>query len=211
MQKLCVAAVGTAFIALESLSMAPATAALLTFSFSTESGGIGSFTLDTKTVRASEPAVFGAGFTGILYPKAVSNLSLSASYTSLRRVTADWVVAPSFTSDLLGLPESIGVLSGAVYPSGCSNGTSVGCSVTVGVIYSGNASEPSPNPDSYPIVLAVELFEPTTQQLLIRESITKFQVVPESNSNLSILAFGIGGISLLLKHKLKEKLLTAKE
>lgn len=209
MQKLCVAAVGSMLIALGSLSATPANAALLTFSFTTESGGTGSFTLDTETVPASEEAVFGDGFTGILYPNAVSNLSLSASYASLTKVTADWVVAPSFTSDLLGLPENLGVLSGAVYPAGCSSGTTAGCSVTVGVIYSGNIEELSANPDSYPIILAVELFEPTTQQLLIRESVIKYQLVPESNSGLSTLAFGIGSLSLLLKRKAKEKLLTA--
>ncbi len=60
-KKLSLAVAGAAFIALLTGATAPVQAALLDFSFTTESGATGSFTLDTDTPSSSEPGIFGPG------------------------------------------------------------------------------------------------------------------------------------------------------
>ena len=212
MQRLSMAALGAVFIAVGTGGTAPATAALLDFSFTTSSGGTGSFTLDTDTPPGSEPAILEPDIpeaVGILYPKAVSNYSFSSSYLTFNNVTADWIVAPSITSDFIGLPPNVmGVLSGPTYPSGCTTTPpNFTCLFDVAVIYSGDQTELpvlDSNPLSYSRVLGIDFSDPTAGELRLREDITNFQVVPEPNSILGILAFGIGGYGLL-KHKMSKK------
>jgi hypothetical protein len=212
-KKLSMATTGAAFIALGTFGTAPATAALIDFSFTTSSGGTGSFTLDTDTPPGSEPAILEPDIpeaVGILYPKAVSNYSFSSSYLTFNNVTADWIVAPSITSDFIGLPPNVrGVLSGPTYPSGCTTTPpNFTCLFDVAVIYSVNRTDLpvlDDNPLSYSRVLGIDFYNPTTGELRLREDITSFQVVPEPDSALSLLGFGIGGYGLLLKRKMNRK------
>ena len=198
-KKLSMVTAGAAFIALGTFSTDPATAALLEFDFTTENGATGSFTLNTDIPPANEPANFGIGI-GLSYPNAVSDFSFSAPYISpLNSVTADYDVAPS-------IPLAPGVvLSGVSYPSGCSRATIFNCLINVAVFYSGNVPELSDDPLFYPRGLGIDVFDPTTSQLIFRDDIVNFEIVPEPDSVLGTLAVGIGGASLLLKRKMNKK------
>ena len=208
MKKLYMAVAATAFVAVGAISTESVQAALLGFNFTTNSGGVGTFTLNTDTPPSTEPALFrSTGLTGILYPNAISNFSFSADYINLSNLTSDWVIAPSITSDFIGFPANQGVLSGANYPSGCILAADSPCLFNVGVLYTGNLSELpklSSNPNSYFKGSSIDFVNTTTRQLLKSDNITNFQVVlsqpiPESNSVLSILVSGIVAIGLLLK------------
>ena len=172
--KLSMATAGAAFIALGVSTTVPATAASLDFSFTTESGGTGSFTLDTDTAPATEPGLFDPEATvlGISYPNAVSDFSFSAPYINLSSVTTDWNIVPSITSDFIGFPSNLGVLSGVSYPSGCITAPGFSCLFNVAVFYSGNRTNLtvlSDEPNSYSRAVGVDFFDPTTQELLIRD------------------------------------------
>ncbi len=202
MQMLSMAALGAAFIVLETVGT-PASAAILNFNFTTQSGATGYFNLDTRP--APEPVLFRSE-QGFLFPNAVSDFSFSAPYINLSSVTADWGIAPSTTSDVFGLPANTGVQSGVGYPSGCATPSGYSCTFNVIVLYSGSLSELSvisDDPLSYPRGIGVGVFNPTMMNLL-RDDITSFQVqaVPESDSSLGILTFGIGGAGMLLKRKM---------
>ena len=211
MKTLFIAVAGAAFIALGTGGIAPAQAAPLDFNFTTVSGATGSFTLETDTSPSPEPAIFGAGFRGISYPNAVSDFSFASSQLNVNGAIADYQVAPSLNSDVLapvfGFPFS-GVLSGVAYPSGCSSGITYTCRISVGTIYNGNISELpllSDDPDSYPSGSFVTLYDTTgtplsTDRITNLQSVSR-QPIPESNSSLGILAFGIAGVGLLLKRK----------
>jgi hypothetical protein len=208
-KKLSMAVAGAAFIALLTGATAPVQAALLDFSFTAESGATGSFTLDTDTRPSPQPGIFGPGVTGISYPNGVSNFSVSAPYINLSNVTTDFNVVPSITSDFIGFPANLGVLSGVSYPPGCITAPGFTCLFDVAVFYSGNLSELpvlSDNPLSYSRGAAIRFYNPTTQERLLTDNITNLQVVrkqavPESDSSLSVLAFAIAGVGLLLKRK----------
>lgn len=177
---------------LGSVAIAPAQAALLDFSFTTESGATGSFTLDTDTPPASEPSFgVGAEFEGILYPNAVSDFSLSTPTLNISGETTDYEVIPD-----LALPSPVsgeGVLSGVVFPSGCSATTDFTCLLTVGVVYDGEIPDLSDDPASYPRVLNIDIFGSETGEIE-RDFVTNSQVevIPEPSSGLGVLAFGIG-------------------
>lgn len=209
-KKLSMAVAGSAFIALLTGATAPVQAALLDFSFTTESGATGSFTLDTDTPPSNEPALLAPDApeaTGISYPNAVSNFSLSAPYINLSNVTTDFNIAPSLSSDFIGLPANLGVLSGVSYPPGCITAPGFTCLFDAALFYSGNLSELpilSDNPLSYSRGAGIRFYNPTNRELLITDNITNFQVisrqpVPESDSSLSLLAFGIASVGFLLK------------
>ncbi len=213
MQKLSIAIAGVAFIALGTLTVEPVQAALLDFNFSTTSGATGAFTLNTNTNPSSEPAIFRPGVTGLTYPGAISNFTISAPYVNLSNITTDFDIAPSFTSDSIGLPINLGVLSGVSYPPGCITNSSLTCLLNVALLYSGNQTELptlSDNPLSYSRSVGVDFFDPTTNKLLIRDEITNFKVVsrqvPEPNSSLSILISAIGIAGLLVKRNLYTKI-----
>ena len=211
MKRLFIAVAGMAFIAVETVAI-PAKAALLDFSFTTETGATGTFTLNTDSTPTSEPALLAPDIpqaTGISYPNAVSNFSITASYVNLSNVTTDFNVAPSLTSDFIGLPANLGVLSGVSYPPGCITAPGFTCLFDLAVFYSGNLWELpvlSDNPLSYSRGAGIRFYNPATRERLLTDNITNFQVVqrqpiPEPNSSLSLLAFGIGGVGLVLKRK----------
>ncbi len=188
--------------------MAPAQAALLDFSFATESGGTGSFTLDTDTPPASDPAITfnasGAIEEGVAYLNAISDFSFSAPDTDIYSPTADFSVFPSIP---FNLPGSKGVESAVDLPSGCVVTTDSFCSLDIPVVYSGNVSELpklSTDPRSYPAAFDAARFT-ETGEFLGSDRITSYQAVPEPNSVLGTLALGIGGAGLLLKRKLNRK------
>lgn len=215
-QKLSIAAAGAVFIFVSTVAMAPAQAVLLQFSFTTESGGRGTFTLDTDTAPDSNPAIVrdddeSVIVTGISYPNAISNFSFSAPYTEFRNLSAAYGVFPSLIIDSTSSDTS---LSGVYYPSSCLSATGSYCSkILEPIVYSGNAlelPELSANPLSYNYVslseateIGVLRFDASTGDLLSADPITNFQAVPESDSVVAILALGIGGAGLLLKRHRK--------
>lgn len=219
MRRLFKAVAGAIIMGAGSGAVAPAQAAPLDFSFTTVSGATGTFTLETDTTPSPEPANFGFDpitgnpVTGISYPNAVSNLFLSSAQVNLSGETADFEVAPTLTSADLGLPAGLGVLSGAVFPAGCSTGASFSCLFTLSTTYTGNLAELpqlSDDPASYPTGLSLDSFDPTTAQLTNRDfipflNVVRRQPVPESDSTLSVLAFAIGSATLLLKRKMNQK------
>ena len=211
-QKLSIAVAAAAFIAVGTVAITPVQAALIDFNFTTAGGATGKFTLNTDTHPSPSPAIFAPEITGISYPNAVSGFFLSAPYINLSSITTDFNVAPSITSDLIGFPANLGVISDVSYPPGCITAPGLSCLFDVAVFYSGNQTELpvlSDNPLSYSRGVVIDFFEPTTKELLIRDNITNFQViskqVPESNSGLSILASVIGGVGLLEKRKMNRK------
>ncbi len=213
MQKLAVAVAGVAFITVGTLAVEPVQAALLDFNFSTTSGATGAFTLNTNTNPSPEPAIFRPGVTGLAYPGAISNFSISAPYVNLSNITTDFDIVPSVTSYSIGFPVNLGVLSGVSYPPGCITNSSLTCLFDVALFYSGNQTELptlSDNPLSYSRSVGVDFFDPTTNKLLIRDEITNFKVVsrqvPEPNSSLSILISAIGIVGLLVKRNLYTKI-----
>jgi hypothetical protein len=208
MQRLSMAALGVAFIALEIVGTLPAQAALLDFSFTAESGGTGSFILDTDAAPDPNPALFvnpdGSFSDGTSYPSATSDFSFSAPYTSLSNLSGDFGIFPSIPF----APDSTGVLSGALSPAGCLTAPDYSCSIQIDVEYLGNISKLpvlSTNPLSYFIATNIKFYDPQSGDVLSSDPITKFQVVPvpESDSVLGILAFGVGSAGLLLRRKLK--------
>ncbi|MBW4503551.1 MAG: hypothetical protein KME57_29325 [Scytonema hyalinum WJT4-NPBG1] len=200
---------GAAFTALLTVAVAPVQAAPLDFNFTTETGATGSFTLNTDTLSSREPGIFGPENPGILYSNAVSNFSFSSPQLQVSGETADWEVIPSI---FLGPPGSP-VLAGVDYPAGCASGTNFTCVINIGVGYAGNLPKLSDDPNSYPsdlIGLGVMLIDPITRESVGIEEFTQFQVVrkqvvPESDSGLGVLAFGIALAGLLLKRNLDRK------
>lgn len=212
MQKLLIAVAGIAIAVLGTVRVEPAQAALIDFNFSTDSGATGAFTLKTNTPASSSPALFESDITGIAYLGAVSNFSISAPYINLNNVTADFAIVPSITSDLVGLPANLGILSGVSYPPGCITSPGLTCLFDVGIVYSGNQTERtilSDNPLSYSRGVGIDFFDPITHKMLIRDNINNFSVasrqVPEPSNGFSILASGIGGALFLLKRKERTK------
>ncbi len=207
-KKLSIAVTATAFIAVQTVVVNPVQAALIDFSFTTSRGATGTFTLNTDTPPSANPALLRMGITGIAYPNAVSNFSFSAPYTNLSNVTTDFNVVPFLSSEFIGLPANIGVISALSYPPGCITAPGLSCLFDISVLYSGNMKELpalSDSPLSYSRGVGVDFLDPTTQERL-RDDITNLQVVtnkavPEPNSSLGILAFGIAGVGLLLKRK----------
>ncbi len=195
-----------ACFAIETVGLEPAQAALLDFSFTTISGATGTFTLDTDSPPSPVPSTGSgiSGFPGILYPSAVSDFSFSSPQRpqfNLSNEIADWEIIPGI------IPGNMGNLSGVVSPSGCSTGTTFSCLINVGVLYTGNTSELSDNPDSYPVGLGIELFDPTNNNASLGiEPFSDYKVVqretvPEPNTILGTLALGIYGTALVLKRK----------
>ena len=219
MKSLLMAVAGAVFMAVGTQAITPAQASLLDFNFSTVSGATGRFTLDTDAAASAAPAIFGVDpitglpITGLSYPNAVSDFFVSSQQLNLSGETADFEIAPTLTSQDLGLPPGLGVLSGAVFPAGCSTGVNFSCLFTLSSTYTGDLSalpKLSDDPASYPLGLSLDFFDPTTAQLLNRDFITNLQVVrkqpvPESDSSLGILAFGIAGVGLQLKRKKNTK------
>lgn len=204
MQKLSLA-VGVSLIVLGNVSVQPVQASILDFNFSTNSGATGTFTLNTNTSESQSPAIFRPDVTGFAYPGAVSNFSIRAPYVNLSNVTTDFNIVPSVTSNLIGFPPNLGVLGGVSYPPGCITSPGFTCLFDVALFYSGNQTELpilSDNPLSYSRGVGIDFFDPTTNELLIRDDITNFQVVsrqvPESNSALSILISAVGVVGLLI-------------
>ena len=199
-------AIAAAVIAVGTVAADSSQAALLDFNFTTESGATGSFTLDTDTPPSPDPALVRFGFTGFAYPNAVSDFSISAPYFNLSSVTTDFNVVP-LLSNFLGLPGT-GLTSGVSYEPGCITAPGFTCTLGLSVSYSGDPSELpvlSDDPISYSTGLAVSIFE--NRELLVRDSITNFKIVPrqsipESDTSLSVLTFGIGSVILLLKRKI---------
>jgi hypothetical protein len=201
MQRYSLVALWIAFVVL-GIFTNPATAALLNFNFTTSSDATGSFTLDTDTLPAFEPALFAPTATGISFPNAVSDFSLSAQYINLSSVTTDFNVAPYITSDLIDFPANLGVLSGVSYPPGCITEPGFTCLFDIAFFYSDDLSKLpilSDNPLSYTKGVGVDFFDPATRELLIRDDITNLKVVPEPDPFLGILTFGIASTGLLIK------------
>lgn len=204
--KLSIATVGAAFIALGVGTTAPATAASLDFSFTTASGGTGSFTLDTDTAPGSEPAFFfvqgqplqeGFGYAG-----AVSDFSFSSQATSLSNLTGDINVYPTVNTSEFSADD--GVLSLLFGPSGRSADENP--LVEIALVYLGNVSELpvlSDEPSSYSSLFGIQVYGNDT--VIVDELITEYQVVPEPGSVLGTLALGIGGAGLLLKRQMNRK------
>jgi hypothetical protein len=146
-KKLSMATAGAAFIALGVSTTAPATAASLDFSFTTESGGTGSFTLDTDTAPDPNPALVGpAGGpfeeAGTVYTSAISNFSVSTPDVNLSGVTADFHIDPVLDfGDVFGIPDIKAVVSSVAFPVGCLTATDFVCPVDVPIAYVGNVSE----------------------------------------------------------------------
>ncbi|BAZ18614.1 hypothetical protein NIES4071_104990 (plasmid) [Calothrix sp. NIES-4071] len=206
MQKLSLAVATVSFIALGTVCVQPVQAAILDFNFSTNSGATGTFTLNTNTPPSQAPAIFRPDVTGVAYPGAVSNFSILAPYVNLSNVTTEFNVVPSVTSDFIGFPPNLGVLSGVSYPPGCITSPGFTCLFNVALFYSGEQTQLpilSDNPVSYSRGVGIDVFDPATNQLLIRDNITSLKVasrqVPESNSALSILISAVGVVGLLIK------------
>ncbi len=206
MKRIFTAVAGIVVFTMGTVVVKPARAALLDFNFTGQNGTKGSFTLDTDVPRSPVPSIGipTPGNPGILYPNAISNFFFSSPQLNVNGENADWEVIPSIVFGPPGSP----ILSGISYPSGCSATASFTCLINVGVGYSGTLPKLSDDPNSYPIGLGIDRFDPITFQSLGREQFTSYQVVrrqtvPESNSSLSLLAFGVAG--LLLKGKIDKK------
>lgn len=205
MKRLFQAAFGVAFTALGTVvGIVPSQAALLDFNFTTQSGGTGSFILDTDTAPDPNPALYinpnGSFFEGVSYPGAISNFSFSGSYRSFSNNSGDFGVFPSIPF----APNSTGVLSSVDSPAGCLTAPDYTCSIEIDVEYLGNISELpvlSTNPLSYFTATDIKFYDSLTGDVLSSDPITSFQAVrvPESDSVIGLLAFGVVGAGLLLK------------
>lgn len=132
---------------------------VLSFKFTIEGGGKGSFYLNTATEPTAVLGTFGREFS---YFNAVSDFSFSGLNRDVKKQDAGWKVVPGLKAEFIGLPTGTpGILSGVNYPDGCSTGTANQCSITVAVLYLGtvryidNQPEPpelSTDPNSYQLV-----------------------------------------------------------
>ena len=74
---------------------------VLSFKFTIEGGGKGSFYLNTATAPTTVIGTFGREFS---YFNAVSNFSLSGPNRDLKKQDAGWKVVPGLTAERIGLP-----------------------------------------------------------------------------------------------------------
>lgn len=201
-----VVAFSAACVAMGTVASDSAQAALLDFSFTTTSGATGTFTLDTDTPASPVPSlgIPSPDISGILYPNAVSSFSFSSPdkpQLNVSNQVADWEVIPNIPT----IPN--GNLSGLVFPSGCSAQAPFTCLVNIGVLYTGDPSELSDNPELYSIGLGSDTFDSTNNfdsfgiEQFTEYKVVRRETVPEPNSILGTLAISIYGTTLLLKHK----------
>ena len=152
---------------------------VLSFKFTIEGGGKGSFYLNTATEPTAVPGTFGPEF---LYFSAVSDFSFSGLNRDLKKPNAVWKVVPGLKAEFIGFPPGTpGILSGVNYPDGCSTGTANGCSITVAVLYLGNLAELpvlSTDPNSYQLV-GIDLFKTDGQPERFNATDSKVIALPE--------------------------------
>jgi hypothetical protein len=205
-----VLAIASTTLSLVTVNLAPAQAAKLNFSFTTQNGSTGSFILDTEITPSPEPALFflgnGSVAEGIGYLDAVSDFSVSIFGTEISRSTGDFVVYPTLTA-----PGGFPIFSSVQTPAGCSVSPTVPCSLNVDVVFSGDPAalpELPSNPEAYsPLGLIGDILP--NGDFIVSSSVTVIPdepaAVPESSSALGLLALGLIGMGWSLKRKVSTR------
>lgn len=205
-----VLAIASATLGLVTVNLAPAQAAKINFSFATQSGGTGSFILDTDVTPSPEPALFflgnGSVAEGVSYIDAVSDLSFSIFGTEIDSPTADFVVYPTVALSPSGFPP----LSSAQAPGGCSISPVVPCILNVDIAFLGDLAalpELPSDPQAYSLFGVIGEVLPNGD-FIVSSSATVIPdepaVVPESNSALGLLALGLVGMGWSVKRKISK-------
>jgi hypothetical protein len=199
MQKFTAIAFGTLVVGLSATTATPATAALLQFSFTTQSGGAGSFVLDTNTVAETEvPRFFAIREGNRAYLNAVSSFSFTSPERSFSNLAGDFGVFPVVEfGAFLGAPEQPGAYTAVYAPAGCLFDPRNFCPTEFPIAYIGDrAALPvlSSNPADYAGGFDIARIDPVTGALS-SDPLTSFSVeaVPEPATVVGTIVAAIGG------------------
>ena len=199
MQTFSALSLGT-LLAISSLAIsAPVDAAQLQFNFTTQSGGSGSFLLDTDTAAVPEselPAFFTIREGNQAYLGAVSNFSFTSPEVTIDGVDADYGVFPAVEfGSLLGVPEVLGAYTAVYAPAGCLFDPAAFCPTEFPIAYTGDLSAIpglSDDPSDYSAGFDIASVDPTTG-VIISDPLTSFSVetVPEPGTVASMVVLGM--------------------
>ena len=209
MHKLSAFSVGTLLAVLGIVTAAPAEAARLKFTFTTEQGGVGSFILDTETEAVPEselPDFFTIREGNQAYLNAVSDFSFSSPYLNFENLDADYGVFPAVDfGPLLGAPDTPGVYTAVYTPAGCLFEPFVFCPTEFPIAYTGNLSELpdlADDPSAYAEGFDIASVDPIGN--ISSDPLTSFSVesVPEPASIAGVLLLGVISLSGSLRKRL---------
>lgn len=187
-----------AFVVLSSIGspLQSAQAAQLQFSFTTESGGTGSFLLNTDTPVAPNPTYIFDSTGQVIaegkeYLGAISNLLInSPDLGSFQFPGGDFAIFPSYFPTSSPFPAAI-----AGVPFGCGDDPVGFCAIQVNAFYQGNtaAAMLSDNPQAYEFVTFNRFDEVTGNVVGDRIASQSVVAVPEPSSIAGlVVASGLG-------------------
>lgn len=211
MQKVSALLLGTLLSASNTAVIAsPAMATQLRFNFTTQSGGAGSFTLDTDTAAVPEaelPGFFTIREGNQAYLGAVSNFSFSSPSVSFENLEADYGVFPAVEfGALLGALEVAGAYTAVYAPAGCLFDPRAFCPTEFPIAYTGDLAalpgELSDDPSAYAAGFDFASVDPTG--VITSDPLTSFTVeaVPEPGAILGLLLVGTWGLRTSLKKRI---------
>ena len=205
MQKIFALSAGAALAVVSSVLTLPAAAAQLEFSFTTESGGAGSFVLDTETT-AELPSFFTIREGNQAYLGAISNFSFSSPSVSFEGLEADYGVFPAVGfGELLGVPEVEGAYTAVYAPAGCLFEPTAFCPTEFPLAYTGDLTalpgELSDNPEDY--AQGFDFASVDEGGVITSDPLTSLSVksVPEPGTIMGVLVIGAVGLGKSLKRR----------
>ncbi|MGD1897887.1 MAG: PEP-CTERM sorting domain-containing protein [Phormidesmis sp.] len=212
MQKISALLMGATLAISSSAIALPAAAAQLEFSFTTESGGTGSFVLDTDTTAVPEadlPSFFTIREGNQAYLGAVSDFSFSSPDVSFEGLDADYGVFPAVEfGELLGVPEVSGAYTAVYAPAGCLFEPTSFCPTEFPIAYTGDLSalpdELSDDPEAY--AQGFDLARVDEIGVITSDPLTSLSVksVPEPGAMAGMLLLGAVGLGSSLKKRLAD-------
>ena len=211
MQKLSAFSVGTMLVFSGMAVSAPAEAARLQFEFTTQSGGTGSFILDTDTAAVPEaelPPFFTIREGNQAYLGAVSDFSFTSPTVSVEGLDADYGVFPAVEfGPLLGVPDTPGAYTAVYAPAGCLFDLVAFCPIEFPIAYTGDLSavpDLSDDPGAYAQGFDFASVDP--EGVITSDPLTSFSVeaVPEPGAMASMVLFGLLGTGRALVKRLAD-------
>lgn len=206
MQKISAFLLGTLLSVSSTVMASPAAAAQLRFSFTTQSGGNGSFSLETDTEAVPEselPIFFTIREGNQAYLGAVSDFSFTSPEASFEGLDADYGVFPAVEfGSLLGVPEVPGAYTAVYAPAGCLFDPTAFCPTEFPIAYTGDLSAlPDLADDLSAYVEGFDIASVSPIGVIGSDPLTSFNVesVPEPGSIAGILLLGMLSLGGSLK------------
>ena len=201
MQKLSALSLGVLVTGLGMITATPAEAARLQFTFTTASGGVGSFILETDTEAVPEselPDFFTIRAGNQAYLSAVSDFSFTSSDLTLTNVDADYGVFPAVEfGPLLGVEGVPGAYSAVYIEAGCLFDPFAFCPNEFPIAYTGDLTAlPKLADDPSAYAIGFDLASVAPDGAISSDPLTSFSVeaVPEPASLLGLVLLGTAGL-----------------